>query len=219
MKHAAAVLLLLLAACSGTPPPPDWKLDAVNLIEQFQERWLEGDGKTAALALDKVRADISGSGRLDLLARAELAACATHAAALDFSSCPGYDRLADAAAANEVAYARLLAGDWSGLDPKRLPEHYASLVTAQDDAAANHAAQEIKEPLPRLIAAALLFRAGRAAPATLAAAVDTASERAWRRPLLAWLSVELKRAQTAGDSAAAALLRRRIDLVGGATSP
>jgi hypothetical protein len=94
-------------------------------------------------------------------------------------------------------------------------------VTA-DEAAANKAVAGIKEPLPRLVAAALLLKTGRADPATLALAVDTASERGWRRPLLAWLEVELKRARDAGDSAAAGRIQRRIDLVmasGGKPAP
>ena len=214
----ALVLALLLTACYSTPPPPDWKLNAVSLLEQFQARWLEGDGKIAEIALDKARAEIARSGRLDLLARAELAACATRAAALDFSACGGYEKLAKEAAPNDTAYARFLGGDWAGLDAALLPAHYADLVKARDDAAANRAVSEIKDPLPRLIAAALLFKTGRANPSSLAGAVDTASERGWRRPLLAWLNVQLQRAGAAGDSAAAAHLRRRIDLIAGEPS-
>jgi len=220
MKSTIALALtLLLAACSSAPPPADWKMNAVSLIEHFQARWLEGDSKTADLALDKARGEIAKTGRLDLLARAELAACGTRAAALDFSACDGYEKLAGEAAANDIAYARFLAGNWQGLDTKSLPKHYADLVSAKDNAAANRAVDEIKDPLPRLIAAALLFKTSRAEPATLASAVETASERGWRRPLLAWLNVQLKRAQTAGDSGAVAHLQRRIDLITGAKQP
>ncbi|PIV88824.1 MAG: hypothetical protein COW48_03880 [Hydrogenophilales bacterium CG17_big_fil_post_rev_8_21_14_2_50_63_12] len=220
MKPTVALtLVLLLAACSSAPPPPDWKMNAVSLIEHFQASWLEGDGKTADMALDKARGEIAKTGRLDLLARAELAACATRAAGLDFSPCVGYGRLAGEAAANDAAYARFIAGEWRGIDTKALPAHYASLATAKDDAAANRAVGEIKEPLPRLIAAALLFKTQRAEPATLAVAVATASERGWRRPLLAWLNVQLKRAQAAADMSAAAHLQRRIDLITGPSLP
>ena len=220
MKSPAALaLLLLLSACSGSPPPPDWKLNAVSLIEQFQERWLVGDGMTASLALNKARAEIAKTGRLDLLARAELAACAARVASFDYTACVGYERLANEAAPNDIAYARFLTGKWNGLDAKALPAHYADLVTAKDAAAANRAAVAIKEPLPRLIAASLLFKAGNADPATLANAVDTASERAWIRPLLAWLSVQWTRAQKAGDASAAAHLQHRIDLITSSGAP
>jgi len=214
MKRAVSSLLLaaLLSACGGTPPPPDWKMNAVSLLEHAQQRWLEGDTKSADLALSKARNEIAKSARTDLLARAELAVCAAHVASLDFAACAAFDQLAPDASVSDKAYARFLAADWSGLEAKSLPAHYAGLLSAKDDAGANRALADIKDPLPRLIAAALLFRKGRADPVTLGVAVDTASERGWRRPLLAWLEVQKKRAQASGDSETAAMLQRRIDL-------
>ncbi len=213
LAGAFALTAVLLAGCGGKPPPANWKMDAVSQLEHAQQRWLEGDGRAAELALGKARADIARSGRVDLLARAELAACAVRVASLDFSPCAGYERLAADAAAEDRAYARFLAGDWNGLDTGLLPAHYAALTGAKEDAAARRAAAEIQAPLPRLIAAALLLRTTRADPATLALAVDTASERGWRRPLLAWLEVSLKRARAAADEDAAARIQRRIDLI------
>jgi len=45
-------------------------------------------------------------------------------------------------------------------------------------------------------------------------AINTASAQGWRRPLLAWLQLQLQRAEAAGDSAEAARIRRRIALAG-----
>lgn len=214
MKRLAPfALAALLAACGGGPPPADWKLNAVSLLEHSQQRWLEGDSQAADLALAKARKEIAQSGRVDLQARAELAFCAARVASLDFAPCAAFDKLTGDAGPADLAYSRFLTGDWSGLDAKLLPAHYAGLAGAKEDAAANKAVAEIKETLPRLIAAALLFKSGRIEPATLAQAVDTASERGWRRPLLAWLEVSLKRARAAGDQTAAASIQRRIDLV------
>ncbi|HWI11116.1 MAG TPA: hypothetical protein VNU48_07285, partial [Burkholderiaceae bacterium] len=90
-----------------------------------------------------------------------------------------------------------------------LPEaHRAAAGTGAVDAAA--------DPLARLIAAGVRFEAGRADPALIASAVDTASSQGWRRPLLAWLGVQLKLAEQAGASDAAQRLRRRVELVQGA---
>jgi hypothetical protein len=214
MKPFLPLLLsaALLAACGGTPPP-DWKLNAVGLLENAQQRWLEGDSKSADLALTRTRNEIAKSGRIDLLARAELAACAARIASLDFAPCAAFEKLAPNAGTGDKAYAQFLAANWDGLDAKALPPHYADLVAARDAASANRSVAEIKSPLPRLIGAALLFHAGRANPETLGIAVDTASERGWRRPLLAWLEIQHKRAQISGDSEAARLLRKRIDFV------
>jgi soluble P-type ATPase len=43
-------------------------------------------------------------------------------------------------------------------------------------------------------------------------AVNAASEQGWRRPLLAWLGVQLKRAEAGNDLEAKARIQRRIDL-------
>jgi hypothetical protein len=59
----------------------------------------------------------------------------------------------------------------------------------------------------------VLFRSGNASPAVMSLAVDTASAQGWRRPLLAWLGVQLLRAEKAGDAAEAERLRRRIGVV------
>ena len=66
----------------------------------------------------------------------------------------------------------------------------------------------------RLVAAGVLFQAGRASPDLLALAVDTASAQGWRRPLLAWLGVQARRAEAAGAVDEAARIRRRMALVG-----
>lgn len=211
--------LLLMAGCSSSPPPPDWKMNAVSLLEHYQARWLEGDTRAADLALEKSRLEIARTARLDLLARVELAACGTRIAALEFGECTAYTPLANEAAAVDRAYARFISGDWSGIDAKQLPPQYAALLGAKDAAAANRAATEIKEPLPRLIAAGLLLKQGRAEPATLAQATDTASERGWRRPLLTWLEVQLMRAKTSGDQDAITHLQRRISLAEGKSKP
>jgi hypothetical protein len=70
------------------------------------------------------------------------------------------------------------------------------------------------DPLARLIAAGVLFQQGFLPPAGVTIAVQAASDQGWRRPLLAWLGVQLKLAQAGGDTAAQASIQRRVDLVG-----
>jgi len=88
-----------------------------------------------------------------------------------------------------------------------------ALLTASTPAAAQAALAAIEDPLARLVAAAVLLRTGRAGPEVVVRAVDTASAQGWRRPLLAWLDVQLRGAQGAGDAEAAERIRRRIRLV------
>jgi hypothetical protein len=71
----------------------------------------------------------------------------------------------------------------------------------------------IADPMARLVAAGVLFRRGLATPGTITLAIDTASARGWRRPLLAWLQVQLQRAQAAGAADEVARIQRRIDVV------
>ena len=71
------------------------------------------------------------------------------------------------------------------------------------------------EPLSRLVAESVRFRNGGIDPAGIARAVDIASAQGWRRPLLAWLGVQLKRAEAAGDNETAERIRRRMALVSG----
>ena len=63
------------------------------------------------------------------------------------------------------------------------------------------------------MSAGVLFRTGRITPVQIAAATELASSQGWRRPLLAWLGMQAKRAESAGDAQAAARIRRRIDLI------
>ena len=211
---AAAAALL---ACASGPPPPDWQADAKAAVEQAIASYLAGDAGGEALAFERARDQIARTGRPDWLARAELMRCAAHVASLDFEPCAGFESLRGDAAAPERAYADHLAARRLGRDDiERLPP--AQRGVAQAVAGGNTASadvQGIDDPLSRLIAAAVLFQAGQASPATLTLAADTASAQGWRRPVLAWLEVLALRAEKAGAADEAERLRRRIKLVQG----
>ncbi len=214
MTLARHVLLLvfgaLLVACAGTAPPPDWQLNAHGSLERAQEAYLSGNSGVEAIEFARVRTEIARTGRADLLARAELARCATRVASLVLEDCTGFDRLAIDAGAPEQAYARYLAGQLHAQDAALLPPQHRALAAQGAGALA-----AIEDPLSRLVAAGVLMRSGRADPLTIALAIDSASAQGWRRPLLAWLGVQAQRAEQSGDSAEVARIRRRIALVGG----
>ena len=182
-------LLALLAGCSGGPVPPDWQANSHSALNAFQSYYLKGDTRAAALEFDRAVAELRSTGRGDLVARAELVRCAVRAASLEFDSCPGFEKLRADAGAEELAYAEYLAGR------------------------AERAASE--DVLSKLVSYGVRLGGNKITPPEIASAIDIASEQGWRRPLLAWLGVEEKRAEAAGDAAAAERLRRRMALVSG----
>lgn len=201
---------LALAACGNSPQAPEWQMNAKGSAERATEAALGGDIRVEAAEFVRAREEMARTGRPDLVARLELLRCATRVAALDFDPCTGFEALAGDAAAPERAYARYLNGAVEPGDAALLPEPHRALAAG---AAPDAALTAIQDPFSRLVAAGVLMRSGRASPGVIAQAVETASARGWRRPLLAWLKVQQQRAETAGDAAAAAGLQRRIDLV------
>ncbi len=200
----ALITAALLAACAGAPAPPDWQLNAQVALKNFEAAYLAGNSRVADAEFARARRELSSTGRADLVARAELTRCALHTASLAFDDCPAFRSLALDAGAPERAYGEYLAGRWQGIDVNLLPEQHRPVIAG--------GALPI-DPMARLVAAGASLRAERATPALIAAAIETASANGWRRPLLAWLGLEGKRASSAGDDEAAGRIRRRMELI------
>lgn len=211
-----------LAACASGPVPPQWQGNARSAIDAAVDSALAGDTRAEALAYARARDQVGRTGQPALLARVALMRCAAHVAALDLAPCADFEALREDAAPAERAYADHLAGKPLARDDiARLPpaqQAAAAAIAAGADATAG-ALQAIDDPLSRLVAAAVLFRAGRASPAAIAVAADTASAQGWRRPLLAWLGVQVQLAERAGDAAQAARLKRRLSAATPASAP
>ena len=209
---------MLLAGCGNTPLAPDWKMTAQSATERFTNAYLTGNSRVEDADFRRAREALASTGQASLVLRAELTRCATRVAALVFEPCTGFDQLAQDASPADRAYAAYLAGRATAADAALLPEQHraaASAASAGNDGAAATAVQAITDPLSRLVASGVLMRAGKATPQTLRDAVDTASNQGWRRPLMAWLGVQVMRAQQAGDTQEAQRLQRRIDLAAG----
>ena len=208
MRKLFSVLTLILAGCASQPVPPDWQAAAYSGLKTFTADYLRGDNRLADFEFARARGELARTGRFEQVARAELVRCAVQVASLEMNDCPGFTTLASDAGAAERAYADFLAGEKA--DAKLLPAHYAAIVSSGKDAL-----RSVQDPLARLIAAGVLMRSKRLLASDIDIAVNTASEQGWRRPLLAWLGVQAEYAERQGDSALAALARRRIELVGG----
>ena len=207
-RSTVALLAAALAACSSQPPAPDWQATAKSASERAITAYLAGNARVEAAELARARSEVSRTGRADLLARVELAQCAAQVASLVFGPCAAFEPLRADAPPAERAYAAYLAGQASAADTALLPAHHRSDAPAA-----------VADPLARLIAAGVRFQAGRADPALVALAVDTASAQGWRRPLLAWLGVQLRLAEQNQQVDEAARLKRRIALAAGTPGP
>ena len=209
MKMLLILLMLGLIGCAGRDTaPPDWQLNAHNSLRSSVTAYLVGNTKIADLEFARVRTEIAGTGRTDLLARVELVRCAAHVASLEFKDCVPFRKLVNDAADSERVYADYLAGRWVNLNIALLPEQHRGVVAGEDGALSS-----IEDPLSRLIAAGVLFKLGRMTSDLVTLAVNTASDQGWRRPLLAWLGVAIRRAEKLGNKDEVFHIQRRIDLV------
>ena len=204
------LLVLLLVACGSKPKAPDWQLEAHGSLERYVKAFMAGDARVESAEFVRAREQLTRTGNAGLVARAELTRCALRVASLVFEPCVGFDALRPDAPAAERAYGDYLAGKILPPDASLLPPAHRAVAAANADAGAVKA---IDDPVARLVAAGVLFETGRASPDVLQVAVDTASAQGWRRPLLAWLGAQARRAELAGDQQLAGQLRRRIALV------
>ena len=212
MKTPILLAALLLSACSSGPQLPDWQLNAASATQRGSMAWLEGRTAVAEREFVLARKEVGSTGQPAQAIRVELVRCAAQVAALVFEPCGGYQALAADASSADQAYARYLAGNATSADAPLLPEPQRAVVSAASDPAAASAVAAIADPFSRMLAAGALFRANRATPDLVVHAINTASAQGWRRPLLAWLKVQLHSAEQANDTAEAARIRRRITL-------
>ena len=207
---SALALVLATTACSSGPKPADWQLEAKGAMERAVTAYLEGNGRVEAVEFARAKVEVSSTGRVDLMARAELLRCASHVASLVFEPCVGFEKIRQDAAPAERAYADYLAATLQPQDAALLPAQQRAALAGGDAVVSGMA-----EPLSRLVAAAAAFQSGRASPALVQVAVDTASSQGWRRPLLAWLGVQASLLDKSGDRQGAERIRRRMVLTQG----
>lgn len=227
MRHFLTLTAtLLLIACASAPPPPEWQSQSFAALKSYTAAYLAGNTRVAEVEFERARSEVARTGRPDLVARIELLRCATQVASLLMNPCAGFEAVAQDAAPAEQAYASFITGRWDTLPAPKLPLHYRALVT-QAQAAAKlitkteqrintpvpNKLHQIEDPLARLVAAGALIQREPLSNADIDLAIETASAQGWRRPLLAWLGVQLKQQQTAGEADATAKTQRRIDLV------
>ena len=211
---SSSILTLFLTACASGPVAPAWEGNAKSALDNSVQNYLTGNARAEEQDYARAYKELAATGRADLLARAELTRCAARVASLVFDDCPAFKPLAVDAGAEQRTYADYLAGRWQGLNGALLPKHHAAVLASSANPAV---LLQIPDPLSRLVAAGAILQHGTLRPEALAEvaaiATATASEQAWRRPLLAWLGLQIKQAETRGDTAQANSLNRRIALM------
>ncbi|KGG88806.1 MULTISPECIES: hypothetical protein [Comamonas] len=213
-RALAAISVIAISACGNQAPAPDWALSAEAAAQKATQAYLRGHQRVEALQWQKARDAVASTGQPAQAAKLELMRCAAQVASLDWNSCPAYEALAQDAGKPEQAYARYLQASPQAGDIELLPEAQRGVARQLLGGGTGVAATaEIKDPLSRLVAAGVLLRGGAAVPDLLRQGVDTASEQGWRRPLMAWLLLQLKAAQQGGDVEKQAQLQRRLKLL------
>lgn len=212
-KLFLAACLILLGGCGGKTPPPDWKVDSSDLIERYKKHELRGENILAERYFQQAVNAAGSAGQVAETARLWLVRCAVRRASLDHDDCSEYVELAKLETTDEDrAYYQFITLDWKGVQPSRLPSHYAALLAGPVDK--RHAqVAAIDAPLSRLLAASLVVQRGEADDALLALATETASAEGWKRPLLVYLRLAEKRASERQDADALAAIQARIRLV------
>jgi hypothetical protein len=213
-KLAVLCISLVLSGCASGPAPQVWESNAQSALQNASTAYLTGNTRVEEQDFARALSELRATGRADLVATAELTRCAARAASLVFDDCPAFLPLALDAGVEQRAYADYLAGRWQGLNIGSLPKHHAAVVANPSTAAA---LSQTKDPLSLLVVAGLLLKHGSLTQPALdevaLTAVQTASNQAWRRPLLAWLGVQIKSAESKGDATQVASLKRRVDLI------
>ena len=206
----ALAFAFALTACASAPKPADWQIEAKGAMERSVAAYLEGNSRVEAVEFARAKAEVSSTGRVDLLARAELLRCASRVASLVFEPCTGFEKLRQDAPAAELAYADYLAAVLQPQGAALLPPQQRAALSGGDAAV-----KSITDPLSQLVAAGVAFQSGRASPLLVQLAIETASSQGWRRPLLAWLGVQASLLDKSGLPEEAARVRRRIALTQG----
>lgn len=202
-----------LLGCSSQPPTPNWALEAQSATQRAVQADLQGQRRVAEVEWRKAFAEVAATGQPATMARVALLQCAVQAAVVAPADCPRYQRYAAGAAPAEQAYARYLQARHTPDDVGLLPA--AQQATAQALLASAPLVQlpVTQDPLSALTAAGVALRAGQLAPAAVPQAAALASAQGWRKAALAWLLVQQRLAEQAGDAAQVQALQLRLQVL------
>ena len=222
MAIVSVALATSLFGCSGAAIKPAWQTDTSSATQAATRAFLAGQSKVADIQFAQAKQAVSSTGKLEEVIKLTLLRCALEAAALTQTPCEEIEGIGTYMSALDAAsqtalrsYGRYLQGAALDEDERRsLPSGQTAMadhlaLATGGGKATTQVLLAIEQPLSRLVAAGVWLRqqpASQNVPlAVIAVAVDTASEQGWRRPLAAWLALQVRSARAAGD----AVLERR----------
>ena len=208
-----AAVLAMLTACSSSPPVPAWQKLSTLAVDQATSAALQGQDKLAEHQWAAALAQTRRTALPEPMSRVELIRCAVVQASTLKSQCPGFEALQAHAPEADQAYARYLSAKHTSADVALLPQAHravgAALVSSADAAALAQTLRSMPDDLSRLVAASVVVQQSASLP-VVAVAVDTASAQGWQRPLLAWLTLQMRLAQESGQPELAAQAQQRL---------
>lgn len=214
LRIAAVVTGVLgAAACSSRPPASDWALEAQSASERAVKAYLQGDTRVAEAEWRKAFAQVSATGQPSQMARLALLQCAAQVAALEFTDCPHYQRYAAGAQPAEQAYARYLQVQHTAQDVALLPKAQQDMARQVLAGQAGQSAPAAEAALSQLTAAGVAVRAGHLELALVQQAVQLASAQGWRRSVMAWLLLEQRLHQAAGNVVGVQAVELRLQVL------
>lgn len=208
-----SVLSVCLAACGSKPPAPKWALEAQSASERAVQAYLKGQTRVADVEWGKAFNEVAATGLPSQMARMALLECAAQTAALELTDCPRYARYGAGAEPAEQAYARYLKGTHTAADVSLLPQAQQAMAGQLLGGAPVAAGLPAAQALSQLTAAGVALRTGAITPGQVQQAVEVAAQQGWRRAAMAWLLVERRLAQDAGDAALVQAVDLRLQVL------
>ena len=192
MKKILWILIgcFFLGGC-GSKPAPEWISASFNQLESYKKNYLRGKERIAELNFRKAIEEIKTSGDIQIMEKAYLTKYAVETAALETFDDREYLRLEALQQTPEYThFYHFLKGSFAKVDVNGLPPQYRGVFKAFRNGKQGDIDKEVSaidDPLSRLIAAGLMVQQKQDSEIILNAAIKTASEQGWKKPLLAHL--------------------------------
>lgn len=190
MKKLFLLILIFITGCSMKSAPDRWKARAANAFASYQEYYLQGKDRLAAVELKRAIQEATCSADLEPLARIYLGECAIHSAALIDDECGNYIRIGNMLGTQQELknYYLMLQKKMDVVDEAMLPRQYQAFVKyvkIKNFKSAFSCIKNMPETSSKLIAASLMKN--QLDKNMLAYIINQASFSGYKKSVIAWL--------------------------------